>query len=46
MTTRVVTLPAHLRRSITCDQWCEMAQHVQLTIDAGVLDYFCDSKSP
>ena len=36
MTKRVLTLPAQLRRSITWDQGCEMAQHVQFTIDTGV----------
>jgi IS30 family transposase len=46
MTKRVLTLPAQLRRSITLDQGCEMAQHVQFTIDTGVQVYFCDPKSP
>ncbi len=46
MTRRVLTLPAQLRRSITWDQGCEMAQHVQFTIDTGVQVYFCDPKSP
>jgi transposase, IS30 family len=46
MTKRVLTLPAQLRRSITWDQGCEMAQHVQFTIDTGVQIYFCDPKSP
>ena len=46
MTKRILTLPAQLRRSITWDQGCEMAQHVQFTIDTGVQVYFCDPKSP
>ena len=46
MTRRIITLPAQLRRSITWDQGCEMAQHVQFTIDTGVQIYFCDPKSP
>jgi transposase, IS30 family len=46
MTKRVLTLPVQLRRSITWDQGCEMAQHVQFTIDTGVQVYFCDPKSP
>jgi transposase, IS30 family len=46
MTKRILTLPAQLRRSITWDQGCEMAQHVQFTIDTGVQIYFCDPKSP
>jgi transposase, IS30 family len=46
MTKRILTLPAQLRRSITWDQGCEMAQHVQFTIDTGVQIDFCDPKSP
>jgi transposase, IS30 family len=46
MTTRIATLPAQLRRSITWDQGKEMAEHVQFTIDTGVQIYFCDPKSP
>ena len=46
MTKRILTLPAQLRRSITWDQGCEMAEHVQFTIDTGVQVYFCDPKSP
>ena len=45
MTKRVLTLPAQLRRSITWVQGCEMAQHVQFTIDTGGQVYFCDPKS-
>ena len=46
MTKRILTLPAQLRRSITWDQGCEMAQHVRFTVDTGVQIYFCDPKSP
>jgi transposase, IS30 family len=46
MTKRILTLPTQLRRSITWDQGCEMAQHVEFTIDTGVQVYFCDPKSP
>jgi len=42
----IVTLPQHLRRSLTWDQWAEMAQHARLKIDAGVQVYFCDPQSP
>ncbi len=46
MTTKILTLPTQLRRSITWDQGKEMAEHVQFTIDTGVQIYFCDPKSP
>jgi IS30 family transposase len=42
----IVTLPQHLRRSLTWDQGAEMAQHARLRMDAGVQVYFCDPQSP
>jgi len=42
----IVTLPDHLRRSLTWDQGSEMAQHAQLRIDTGLAVYFCDPQSP
>jgi IS30 family transposase len=42
----IVTLPTHLRRSLTWDQGAEMAQHVQLRIQTGLPIYFCDPHSP
>jgi IS30 family transposase len=42
----IVTLPKHLRRSLTWDQGAEMAQHVQLRIQTGLPIYFCDPHSP
>jgi IS30 family transposase len=42
----IVTLPDHLRRSLTWDQGSEMAQHAQLRIDTGLEIYFCDPQSP
>ncbi|MDR8411589.1 IS30 family transposase [Nonomuraea sp. 3-1Str] len=42
----IITLPEHLRRSLTWDQGAEMAQHAQLRIDTGLEIYFCDPHSP
>ena len=46
ITRAMKTLPAHLRRSLTWDQGSELAEHVQLRIDAGLAIYFCDPRSP
>lgn len=46
ITAQLADLPEQLRRSLTWDQGGEMAQHVQLKIDAGVAVYFCDPHSP
>jgi IS30 family transposase len=46
ITAQIGTLPNQLRRSLTWDQGGEMAQHVQLKIDAGIAVYFCDPQSP
>jgi IS30 family transposase len=42
----ITTLPEQLRRSLTWDQGAEMAQHAQLSIDTGLLVFFCDPHSP
>jgi transposase, IS30 family len=42
----IVTLPEHLRLSLTWDQGAEMAEHAQLRIDTGLDIYFCDPQSP
>jgi IS30 family transposase len=41
-----MTLPAHLRRSLSWDQGKEMSQHQQFTNTTGVPVYFCDPHSP
>ena len=46
ITRTIITLPEHLRWSLTWDQGAEMAQHARLKIDAGVQVYFCDPHSP
>ena len=46
ITAQIGTLPEQLRQSLTWDQGGEMAQHVQLKIDAGIEVYFCDPHSP
>jgi hypothetical protein len=38
-------LPEHLRRSLTCDQGAEMAQHEKLKSETGIDVYFCDPQS-
>ena len=43
---QILTLPAHLRRSLTWDQGSEMARHVEFRIATDVEVYFCDPQSP
>jgi IS30 family transposase len=42
----MITLPAHLRGSLTWDQGCEMAQHKAFSFATDMAVYFCDPASP
>jgi len=46
ITATIATLPVALRRSLTWDQGIELAEHVQLTVEADLAVYFCDPHSP
>ncbi|MGH8965978.1 MAG: IS30 family transposase, partial [Actinomycetes bacterium] len=50
MRTKITTLPAHLRRTLTWDQGREMTPNAPAGIDIGFTDpidlYFCDPHSP
>jgi len=41
-----ITLPEHLRGSLTWDQGAAMARHRQFAIAADMDVYFCDPASP
>jgi IS30 family transposase len=43
---QILTLPDHLRRSLTWDRGREMVEHARFTVDTGVQVYFCDPRSP
>jgi IS30 family transposase len=43
---RIQTLPEGLRRSLTCDQGKEFAEHKAFSIQSEVPVYFCDPHSP
>jgi len=42
----MMTMPEHLRRSLTWDQGSEMAFHDKVTLAANMPIYFCDPASP
>jgi len=46
ITAQILTLPGHLRRSLTWDRGKEMSQHLAFTVDTDIDVYFCDPRSP
>jgi len=42
----MLTVPEHLRRSLTWDQGIELSEHLQIKTDADLDVYFCDPHSP
>jgi IS30 family transposase len=46
ITAQILTLPEHLRRSLTWDRGKEMSQHLAFTVDTDIDVYFCDPHSP
>jgi transposase, IS30 family len=46
LVTTITTLPAHLRKSLTWDQGCEMGAHHLITMATDMPIYFCDPGSP
>ena len=46
LTHKLSRLPTELRLALTWDQWKEMAEHAQFTIDTQIAVYFCDPRSP
>jgi len=44
--TTIMTLPAHLKRSLTWDQGAEMALHHEFSTATNMPVYFCDPHSP
>ena len=46
ITRKITHLPQALKRSLTWDQGCEMAEHIRFTVATGVPVYFCDPRSP
>ncbi|MFI0453151.1 IS30 family transposase [Actinomadura sp. 6N118] len=46
LTHAALSVPAHLRRSLTWDRGREMAEHALFTTDTAMPVYFCNRRSP
>jgi len=46
LSTRLKTLPAELRKSLTWDQGKELSQHAKVSVDADIDIYFADPRTP
>jgi transposase, IS30 family len=46
LTPMIASLPTQIRKTLTWDRGSEMAEHAEITLEAGIDIYFCDPHSP